>query len=179
MRNAAAELITLPFQTQNVRAISDEFGNAWFAAKDVCEVLDVVWNGSGITLKGIPEEWSSTMPYMGEGGKRELVFVNEPALYRLIFRSNKPKALEFANWVCGEVLPALRKNGHYGSLKVGEEVALTRAASTLLRRLVDSEDLYECQWLRTRLNRISHSLGQPLPDVSLLGEKGKQLSLLP
>ena len=178
MRNAAA-LITLPFQTQNVRAISDEFGNAWFAAKDVCEVLDVTWNGTGITLKGIPEEWSSTMPYMGEAGKREVVFVNEPALYRLIFRSSKPKAIEFANWVCGEVLPALRKNGHFGSLRVNEEIALTRAASGLLRRLVDTKHEYERVWLKERLTHVSHTLGQPLPDVKLLGDLGKQMPLLP
>lgn len=168
MRNAAAALITLPFQTQNVRAISDEHGNAWFAAADVCEVLDVTWSGTGNTLKGIPDEWVSSSPYEGERGKRDVVFVNEPGLYRLIFRSSKPKAIEFANWVCGEVLPALRKNGHFGSLRVNEEIALTRAASGLLRRLVDTKHAYEREWLQTRLTHVSHTLGQPLPDVTLL-----------
>ncbi|TPQ24388.1 hypothetical protein C2U68_19865 [Methylomonas koyamae] len=39
--------------------------------------------------------------------------MNEPALYKLILRSNKPKAEAFANWVCEEVcrLPRRRITG--------------------------------------------------------------------
>jgi prophage antirepressor-like protein len=29
------------------------------------------------------------------GGKQELIFINEPNLYRVIFRSNKPEAINF------------------------------------------------------------------------------------
>ncbi|NQY27510.1 MAG: Bro-N domain-containing protein [Piscirickettsiaceae bacterium] len=49
-------------------------------------------------------------------GEREAIFINEPGLYRLIFRSNKPKAIEFSNWVCREVLPTLRNNGFFGTI---------------------------------------------------------------
>jgi prophage antirepressor-like protein len=46
----------------------------------------------------------------------EANFINEAGLYRLIFRSNKPKANEFATWVCEVVLPAIRKHGHFGTV---------------------------------------------------------------
>ena len=44
----------------------------------------------------------------------EATFINEPNLYRLIFRSNKPQAQAFADWVYSEVLPSIRKTGGYG-----------------------------------------------------------------
>lgn len=40
-------------------------------------------------------------------------FLTESGVYKLIFKSNKPKAEEFANWVTDEVLPTLRKTGTY------------------------------------------------------------------
>lgn len=34
-------------------------------------------------------------------------------LYELIFQSQTKKTFEFQQWVCGEVLPSLRKHGEY------------------------------------------------------------------
>lgn len=42
-----------------------------------------------------------------------MFFVNEPNLYRCIFRSDKEKAKVFQDWVFNEVLPSIRKNGGY------------------------------------------------------------------
>ena len=39
--------------------------------------------------------------------------ISEPAVYKLAFRSNKPEADAFTNWVASEVLPAIRKTGKY------------------------------------------------------------------
>ena len=39
--------------------------------------------------------------------------LSEPAVYKLAFRSNKPEADAFTNWVASEVLPAIRKTGKY------------------------------------------------------------------
>lgn len=47
------------------------------------------------------------------GGTQQITFINEPNLYRVIFRSNKPEAVKFQNWVFDEVLPTLRKTGSY------------------------------------------------------------------
>ncbi len=45
--------------------------------------------------------------------KNELTFINEPNLYRVIFRSNKKEAIAFQDWVFEEVLPTIRKTGEY------------------------------------------------------------------
>jgi prophage antirepressor-like protein len=89
----------------------------WFVAKDVANALDITW--SGHTLDAIPDDWqgmvSFTTPcgnYQG-GGLQQLKVINEAALYKLAFRSNKPQADAFVNWVAGEVLPAIRQTGQY------------------------------------------------------------------
>lgn len=49
------------------------------------------------------------------GGTQDVVIINESGLYSLILSSKLPKAKEFKRWITSEVLPALRKTGHYGS----------------------------------------------------------------
>lgn len=41
------------------------------------------------------------------------VFLKEPGLYKLIFKSHKPEAEEFQDWVTDSVLPTLRQTGGY------------------------------------------------------------------
>lgn len=52
-------------------------------------------------------------PTLTQGGEQQVKFVNEPNLYRVIFRSNKPEAKAFQDWVFNDVLPALRRQGRY------------------------------------------------------------------
>lgn len=40
-------------------------------------------------------------------------FLTESGVYKLVFKSRKPNAEKFTNWVTDEVLPALRKTGSY------------------------------------------------------------------
>lgn len=47
------------------------------------------------------------------GGKQDLVIVNESGLYSLIFGSRMENARRFKHWVTSEVLPAIRKTGHF------------------------------------------------------------------
>ena len=90
---------------------------AWFVAKDVANALDITW--SGATLANIPEDWkgmlSFNIPSSGNrgGGTQQLTVINEAALYKLAFRSNKLQADAFVNWVAREVLPSIRQTGQY------------------------------------------------------------------
>ncbi len=45
------------------------------------------------------------------GGSQMLTFISEENLYRIVFRSTKPEALNFQNWVFAEVLPTIRRLG--------------------------------------------------------------------
>ena len=55
------------------------------------------------------------IPTPTKGGIQNITFVNEPNLYRVIFRSNKAEARQFQDWVFNEVLPTIRKTGSYNT----------------------------------------------------------------
>ncbi len=111
-------------------------------------------------------------------GDRDTVFINEAALYKMIFRSSKPQAEEFANWVCSEVLPALRKQGYFGLAKDIDQIKATNAMVSLLRTLSNTHDAFSFQLLSRRLRNLCNAMGEPMPDISLLGQDKDQLKLL-
>jgi prophage antirepressor-like protein len=41
------------------------------------------------------------------------IYINEPGLYALILRSKAPLANQFQDFICGVVLPSIRKYGQY------------------------------------------------------------------
>ena len=91
----------------------------WFVAKDVANALDIAW--SGATLSNIPDDWQGMMSfntpcgnYQG-GGLQQLKVINEAALYKLAFRSNKPQADTFVNWVAVLSSPKSAKPASTGS----------------------------------------------------------------
>lgn len=51
-------------------------------------------------------------------------FLTESGVYKLIFRSNKPEAEKFQDWVTDEVLPAIRKHSGYLTPEKVEEALL-------------------------------------------------------
>ena len=51
-------------------------------------------------------------------------FLTESGVYKLIFKSRKPSAEKFSDWVTDEVLPTLREKGSY-SLKPQENQSCT------------------------------------------------------
>jgi hypothetical protein len=83
----------------------------WFAAKDVCNILEL--SNPTESLKSLEEDEKLTSEILRSGQKRKLNFVNESGLYNLIFRSNKPEARVFRRWVTGVVLPQIRQSGQY------------------------------------------------------------------
>jgi len=107
-----------PFQFTelDVRTAVDNDDNVWFCAKDVCEALDIDWTSH--ILDNMPKYWFMVVKLTTIKGERDAYFINEPGLYRLIFLSNKPKAIEFSNWVYSEVIPTFRKNGFFTQISV-------------------------------------------------------------
>ena len=95
-------------------------GDVWFCLPDVCMVLDIQ-NSRQIVQKQLDEKGVSKIYTPTNGGNQELTFVNEPNLYRVIFRSNKPEAKQFQDWVFNEVLPTIRKTGKYEAPKPVEK----------------------------------------------------------
>lgn len=87
--------------------------NIWFCLIDVCDSLKLCRGSKVVDRLDEAGVRKTSLSYTS--GAKEVSFINEPNLYRLIFRSNKPAAVQFGNWVYEEVLPSIRKTGGYGA----------------------------------------------------------------
>ena len=124
-----SNVVPFTYQSNEIRTFKRRDGSIWFIAKDVCNVLSIVWKGSG-TLGPLDDDEKGTHSVRTPGGKQLLSTINESGLYTLILRSNKPDARPFRRWVTGEVLPAIRKTGQY------VQPGLTSAQQRKIQKLV-------------------------------------------
>ena len=85
------------FQSHKVRVVTDEQGNPWFVAKDVCNVLE--HSNSRQAITELDEDEKGVTKVYTLGGTQELTSISESGLYTLIIRSNKPNARKFRKWV--------------------------------------------------------------------------------
>lgn len=176
-----SELKTLanPFQfvDLDVRTAVDENGEVWFCAKDVCLALEISWSGGAKTLSNMPTAWVMVVNFTTIQGEKETYFINEPALYRLIFRSNKPKAEEFANWVCEEVLPAIRKHGFYGKVPPKDYVAVVKLIAQLTQQIVETKNAFARTTLIKHLRELHNMAGSKMPEIKLIAQEIDQTDL--
>lgn len=86
--------------------------NPLFVAVDIATVLGYS-NARKAIYAHVDEEDRLKATVETEGGKQEVVCVNESGLYALIFGSKLESAKRFKRWVTSEVLPAIRKTGQY------------------------------------------------------------------
>ena len=86
------------------------FNNADFVANDVARAL-----GYSVPKDAISRHCKGALKhrYLTEGGEQELKIIPEGDVYRLVIKSQLPKADEFEHWIFDEVLPSIRKNGGY------------------------------------------------------------------
>ena len=126
----------------DIRTHVDGQGEPWFCLADICRVLELQTGNTKQRLdkRGIYSINTPTYNQFGTKVMQRLVYINEKNLYKVIMRSDKPQAEGFQDWVCGEVLPAIRKTGGYMVARADEpdEVILSRALcimqETLKRR---------------------------------------------
>ena len=129
------KIMTLPvsfdFEGQSVRTI-DIDGVVWFVLVDICKILE--YRDSGQATRNLDEDEIHTLHNMQgvtESTNGIVKLVNESGLYSLILTSRKDAAKRFKKWVTAEVLPALRKYGHYempGALPVASRKNLPPSA---------------------------------------------------
>lgn len=108
----STEIQRFDFKGAALRALTDENGEPWFVAKDVCDVLGIE-NSRKATAELDSDEKNTVTISDGIAGNPNKTIISEPGLYRLVMKSRKPEAKEFQRWVTHEVLPQIRKTGGY------------------------------------------------------------------
>lgn len=86
-------------------------GEPWFVLKDVCKALGITKYRDVADRLDADEREPIRVDTLG--GAQEMTCINEPGLYNIILRSDKPEAKPFRKWVTAEVLPSIRKYGAY------------------------------------------------------------------
>lgn len=113
-----------------IRTIQNESG-VWWVLADVCAVLEIA-NSRDAASRLDDDEKDGVGITDTMGRQQTATVVNEPGLYNLIFRSNKPEAKNFKRWVTHEVLPTIRKTGSYGEKReIANLIASCKSAAAV------------------------------------------------
>lgn len=118
-------------------------GQPWLVGKDVAVALGYKNPGKAIIahvdeedkrLEMLPQGADSQNGNVSPSSKTALI--NESGLYSLILSSKMPKAKAFKRWVTSEVLPAIRKNGVYESVKAQQHIEQLEATNAQLNAAI-------------------------------------------
>ena len=92
----------------------------YFKAKEIATTLGYSGSNKAI-IAHVDNEYKSKFDNISGGGEmealdyndRNTIYITEPGLYQLIFKSHLPNAKGFTKWVFEEVLPTIRSSGSY------------------------------------------------------------------
>ena len=128
--------------------VTEVNGDPMFCLVDVAKALGyknpakaVIDHCKGVTVLETPTN----------GGTQSIKFGREGDMYRLVLKSNAPKAEEFQAWVCDEVPPTLRKTGTY-------IMAMPRNYAEALRQLADTVE--EKEKIQLQLEKKTEQLDE-------------------
>ena len=168
-----------------IRTATDEKGEPWFCAKDLCDALgykratDAVRQHvrSSDTAKYRIARTVKNRFGVSEGKVQnvQMNFVNESGFYALVLGSKLASALKFKDWVTSVVLPQIRKTGGYIPVNEGEsEEEMIRNAEQILRAtLKEKEALLEKQKELLHDQEVQMGL-----DKKLIGEQDEEIHRL-
>ncbi|WP_072628220.1 BRO-N domain-containing protein [Serratia marcescens] len=156
-------------------------GEPWFCLKDVCDILGIK-NSSDLLSKQLDKSGVEKIYLRSGGQNRQFAFVNEPNLYRVIFRSNKPEAKQFQDWVFNEVLPTIRKTGRYEKQPAAEPLSPKDMSNlTRLVWLMTSGMKFDRAWSAGIWHCLRSVTGRASPqsfsvnDLPALGEECRRI----
>jgi len=135
------ELVIFDYKDNEVRTVQRD-GEPWFVLKDVCQVLDLGSPHKVAERLDDDEKGRNLIPT--PGGPQEMTVINESGLYAVILRSDKAEARPFRKWVTSEVLPSIRKTGHYEARPVTDYERLMADTENKLAGLRRAEFWERC-----------------------------------
>ena len=165
-------LIPFNYNEQQLRVVEID-GEPWFVLADLCRVLDV----KQFRKERLDDDMIQNHPIVDSLGRtQQAVIVNEPGMYEVVIRSDKPEAALFRRWITNEVLPSIRKTGSYSTTPaltddqiVAQALAITTArVESLTARLAVAEPKAAAfdRWLSSNIN---YSVGHVAKALSMAG----------
>lgn len=162
------------YNDHEVRTVERD-GEPWWVLADVCNALGL--SQPSRVASRLDEDEKGVTKTHTPGGEQELTIINEPGLYTVILRSNKPEAKPFKRWITHDVLPAIRKTGQYATdgqastveqlaqevRKLGEKIDAMAAQRAALPKTTSADDQKKRRWMRVfnaKLDLMVESTGE-------------------
>lgn len=110
-------------------------GTPWLVGKDVAEALGYT-NPRKALADHVDDEDKGVTKRYTPGGNQDMTIINESGLYSLVLSSKLPTAKKFRRWVTSEVLPAIRREGVYKSVKEKQHMEQLEATNSRLNTAI-------------------------------------------
>ena len=135
--------IVKAFNSNNLHTdiiIKGDYTNPLFRASDIAEILEIT--SIRKNLQEFDDSEKTIIKIHTNGGEQSVTFLTEKGLYKVLFRSRKPIAERFQNWVCN-IIKEIRITGEY---KLKEELAhknkeLEETKANLIKTTQENEEL--------------------------------------
>lgn len=176
------EIRKFDFRGAALRTLTDEAGEPWFVAKDVCDILGTDTRDLHKILESDEITNVDSIHIAQNGGKAPLI-ISEPGLYRLVMKSRKPEAKEFQRWVTHKVLPQIRKTGGYiPTTDADDDMTILAKAVMIGQRTMEAQKRRIAEQ-QTRIDELQPKASMwdnfvDIPDVLSVGNSAKLLSNL-
>lgn len=140
--------------------------NPMFCLADLCKVLELQVQNTKNRLKDDGVYRINLTDSLGR--EQQALFVNEQNLYRVIMRSDKPQAEAFQDWVCGEVLPSIRKTGGYIATAPDDtpEIIMAKAIKIADMKIKQQSTMIELQSQQIEEQKAELQIEKPLADYT-------------
>lgn len=172
-----SNLTIFNFESREVRFVGTALEPEWIAT-DVGEVLEI--QNIRQNLAEFDSDEKGVCTIYTPGGIQELATVKEAGLYKLIFKSRKPVAKRFQQWVFHHVIPTIRKTGKYElpqveALQPKLSIPTLEEISSLLDLTLGKAGLEPKLVAGAKLNAI----GKRYPHLREEAEEAKLMLLVP
>jgi prophage antirepressor-like protein len=146
--NSTTALVPYAFEGHSIRVSTDQRGEAWFVAADVCTAL--AQHPIARALASLREEEHCLHSQEGPGSEGlTLALINEAGLLRLLLMGESPTARRMRHWLTHELLPAIQRSHQHSAPKKASPIEA-------IRRQIAAEVLSEAEEI-IHLTGVSHA----------------------
>lgn len=161
-------------QFGQIRISVAENGEPLFCLADVCRALGL--EQSHRVKPRLQQNGVTTITVIDSMNREQKAnFITEPNLYKCIFQSRKKEAEQFQDWVCGEVLPSIRKSGGYMVARVDETPEQIMARALIVAQETISRQKAAVAAAEKRATLLEATTKQMTVQINGLETKNKEL----
>ena len=123
--SSTTALVPYPFEGHSIRVSTDQRGEAWFVAADVCTAL--AQHPIARVLATLKEEEHCLHSQEGPGSEGcTLALINGAGLLRILLMGDSPTAWRMRRWFTQELLPAIQRSHQHPAPKNASPIEAIR-----------------------------------------------------